>query len=71
MQREQQYKLAVQDMVDGINLILSEQITEYYDYITGEIKPYTNEQKLIEIQNEIWYFEETVKRINEGERIYE
>ena len=42
MQKEQQYKLAVQDMIDGINLILSEKITEYYDYITGEIKPYTN-----------------------------
>lgn len=71
MQKEQQYKLAVQDMIDGINLILSEKITEYYDYITGEIKPYTNEQKLIEIQNEIWNFEEIVKRINEGEMIYE
>lgn len=71
MQKEQQYKLAVQDMIDGINLILSENITEYYDYISGEIKTYTNEQKLIEIQNEIWCFEEIVKRINEGERIYE
>lgn len=71
MQKEQQYKLAVEDMVDAINLILSEQINEYYDYITGEMKPYTNEQKLIEIQNEIWNFEEIVKRINEVEKIYE
>ena len=71
MQKEQQYKLAVQDMIDGINLILSEKITEYYDYITGETKPYTNEQKLIEVQNEIWNFEEIIKRINEGEKIYE
>ena len=71
MQKEQQYKLAVQDMIDGINLILSEKITEYYDYITGEAKPYTNKQKLIEVQNEIWNFEEIVKRINEGEMIYE
>lgn len=71
MQKEQQYKLAVQDMIDAVNLILSENITEYYDYISGEIKTYTNEQKLIEIQNEIWCFEEIVKRINKGERVYE
>lgn len=70
MQKEQQYKLAVEYMVDAINLILSEQINEYYDYIIGEWKRYMNNILILLLQdkksvNILMSIEELVDKIND------
>lgn len=68
MQKEQQYKLAVEYMVDVINLILSEQINEYYDYIIGEWKRYMNNILILQDKksaNILMSIEELVDKIND------
>lgn len=68
MNKEQQYKLAVEDMLDAINLILSEQINEYYDYIIGEWKRYMNNILILQDKksaNILMSIEELVDKIND------
>lgn len=68
MQKEQQYKLAVEYMVDVINLILSEQINECYDYIIGEWKRYMNNILILQDKksaNILMSIEELVDKIND------
>lgn len=68
MNKEQQYKLAVEYMVDAINLILSEQINEYYDYIIGEWKRYMNNILILQDKksaNILMSIEELVDKIND------
>lgn len=68
MNKEQQYKLAVKYMVDAINLILSEQINEYYDYIIGEWERYMNNILILQDKksaNILMSIEELVDKIND------
>lgn len=68
MNKEMVYKTALNNLIYNIKIILN--TNSYCDYELGVIT-LSDSHKIDLIEEEIKDFEEIVKRINEGEMIYE